>query len=555
MKLKVVLKKVKKEDEKGYLRISVRENNKTSLKSIPLLPIEPKYWHPTRQVVKSTFGEYRNYNKIIEQTVDDLKANKNFKEDGIKTNLLFLETCGKIIDTDYAKYSTKKRYINSIKSFSQFILYKFNKDDIQISSLTPELFEHFASFRKNQDNGGDNNIKFVISIMKILIKKLEKKYDINLPNNFYNKIISIKSVEKKKKILTPDNFQKILNSPPLENKKLENARQIFLFNAFANGLRFSDSCTLRFCDFEVSIFSGKIEIRFRKIMRKTRKQINTLVSFNSILILAKFLPKDILDATDLLKLNHFIGAKQMVKGKTDNPEDFDNIKESLTINLENSILSRHFSSNEISVSVAELIPIRENYVQSLKLQCKREGKDDVSIDILLSSNEDLKYFNALIELVKKNVKIKMENRIKDEMNLNLEFYKIISKIINHCKINKPLDFIFPILENEDFKDIPANGDFSFINENQHIKTENALATFNFHLGEMCKILNIPKISSHYSRHSFGTILIATKKDKEIDLYSLQKALGHSTIQQTMDYIQDLSNEGKDELTKRISDRF
>jgi len=33
MKLKVVLKKVKKEDDKGYLRISVREKNKTSLKS------------------------------------------------------------------------------------------------------------------------------------------------------------------------------------------------------------------------------------------------------------------------------------------------------------------------------------------------------------------------------------------------------------------------------------------------------------------------------------------------------------------------------------------
>jgi integrase len=48
-------------------------------------------------------------------------------------------------------------------------------------------------------------------------------------------------------------------------------------------------------------------------------------------------------------------------------------------------------------------------------------------------------------------------------------------------------------------------------------------------------------------------LIHTNKGKDIDLYSLQKALGHSTIQQTMDYIQDLSNEGKDELTKRISD--
>ena len=132
---------------------------------------------------------------------------------------MFLETCGKIIDSDYSKYSTKKRYINSIKSFSQFILYKFNKDDIQISSLTPELFEHFASFRKNQDNGGDHDIKYTISIIKSFIRKMDKRYEINLPNNFYNKIISIKSVEKKKKILSIDNFQKILNSSQLENNK------------------------------------------------------------------------------------------------------------------------------------------------------------------------------------------------------------------------------------------------------------------------------------------------------------------------------------------------
>ena len=553
MRLKVILKKVKSSDDKGYLRISVRENNKTSLISVPLLPIEPKFWHPTNQKVKSTFGDYKHYNKIIEQTIEDLKANKNLKEDGIKTNLLLIETCEKIIENDYKKLSTKMRYSFAIKSFNHFIKNKFNKDDIPISALTPELFENFASFRKNQDNVGDNNIKYIILIIKILIKKMEKRYEINLPNNFYNKIISIKNVGKKKKILSIDNFQKILNSSQLENNNYENARQIFLFSVFSNGLRFSDTATLRFCDFEVSNFNGKIEIRFIKTMRKTRKQINTLVNFKSILILAKFLPKDILDTTDLLKLNHFIGAKQMVRGRTDNPEDFDNIKENLTINLENSILSRHFSSNEISVSVAELIPIRENFVQSSKLKYQREGKDDVSIDILLSSNEDLKYFDALISLVRKNVAMKIENRFKDEMNLNLEFYKIISKIINYCKINKPLDFIFPILENDDFKDIPANGDFSFVSQYQHTKIQYSINNFNNHLFGMCRILNIPKISSHYARHSFGTILIATKKDKDIDLYSLQKALGHASIQQTMDYIQDLSNEGKDELTKRISD--
>jgi integrase len=554
MKLKVVLKKAKKEDEKAYLRLSIREDNKTFLKNIPLPPIEIKYWNPTKQVVKSLFSEYKLYNKTIEETIEEFKSERNSNDGGTNTKLFFLDTCSKIIKNDYKKVSTILRYDFAIKNFREFIKFKFNMDDIQVSSLTPELFENFATFRKNQANVGDNSIKYVISIIKILIRKLEKRYEINLPNNFYNKIISIKNVEKKKKILTIDNFQKILNYPPIENKKIENARQIFLFSVFCNGLRWSDTGTLRFCDFEVSNLDGQIEIRFIKTMRKTRKPINTLVNYKSILILAKFLPKDILDATDLLKVENFIGAKQMIKGGASNSENLDNIKESLTINLNNSILSRHFSSNEISVSVAELIPIRENYVQSSKLQYKREGKDDVSIDILISSNEDLKYFDALIDLVRKNVKVKIENRLKDEMDLNFEFYTIIAKIITNCKEKKPLDFIFPILNPDDFKDIPSEGDFSYISIHQHTKIRNAINNFNNHLCEMCKILNIPKISTHYARHSFGTLLIHhSKGEKEIDLYSLQKALGHSSIQQTVDYIQHLSNEGKDELTKRISD--
>ena len=169
MRLKVILKKVNSSDEKGYLRISVRENNKTSLKSIPLLPIEQKYWNPTRQVVKSTFADYKRYNKIIEETIENLKSNKNLKEDGIKTSLLLIETFEKIIENDYKKLSTKMRYSFAIKSFNHFIKYKFNKDDIQISALTPDLFENFVSFRKNQDNCGDNNIKLIITIIKIVM--------------------------------------------------------------------------------------------------------------------------------------------------------------------------------------------------------------------------------------------------------------------------------------------------------------------------------------------------------------------------------------------------
>jgi hypothetical protein len=54
-RLKVILKKVGKADDKVYLRVSIRENNKTSLKNIPLPPIELKFWHQDKQVVKSKY--------------------------------------------------------------------------------------------------------------------------------------------------------------------------------------------------------------------------------------------------------------------------------------------------------------------------------------------------------------------------------------------------------------------------------------------------------------------------------------------------------------------
>ena len=47
-KVEIISKKVGKEYDKGYLRVSVRENYKTSLICIPLPSIELKYWNMDR---------------------------------------------------------------------------------------------------------------------------------------------------------------------------------------------------------------------------------------------------------------------------------------------------------------------------------------------------------------------------------------------------------------------------------------------------------------------------------------------------------------------------
>ena len=60
---------------------------------------------------------------------------------------------------------------------------------------------------------------------------------------------------------------------------------------------------------------------------------------------------------------------------------------------------------------------------------------------LISNDKNITYFNALIDVVRKRIKKKLEEITLNEENLNLEFYKIIAKILRDCKNNKPFDFV------------------------------------------------------------------------------------------------------------------
>ena len=143
-KVKVVLKKVNKEDLKGYLRISIRENNKTIIKSIPLPPIEFKFWNEIKQVVKSTFPKYIYYNEEISKALKEL--NSDNLEVANTSKLYFISSCKKLIDDHYEKHSTKKRYKHIINSFEFFIKSIYKKDDIQISNINTSFFEEYVKY-------------------------------------------------------------------------------------------------------------------------------------------------------------------------------------------------------------------------------------------------------------------------------------------------------------------------------------------------------------------------------------------------------------------------
>lgn len=551
-KVKVVLKKVNKEDLKGYLRISIRENNKTIIKSIPLPPIEFKFWNEIKQVVKSTFPKYNYYNEEISKALKELNSDNLGVANTSK--LYFISSCKKLIDDHYEKHSTKKRYKHIINSFEFFIKSIYKKDDIQISNINTSFFEEYVKYINAQKTNGQNNIKLSISLIKTFLRKLEKSYELNLPPNFYEKIITLKTLPQKKKILSKDDFFKILNTT-MKNKKLEETRQIFLYQVFCSGLRFSDVCTLRFKDFTIDYNNGLPEIRFVKFQRKTRKLINTLVSFKGVKLLAYFLTDDSLTDEDKKKMQYYINSGRLLNQVKGNTLDLDNIKITLTVDLENDIIKRHFSNNEITVSVNELIPLLENHSNSLIIRYKNQGLDDVKIDKLLSNDEHIAYFNDLIDVIKKRVQKKLGETSLNEKKLNMEFYNIIAKILKDCKNNKPLHFVFPLLDSNKFIDITADDGFSSVNLKQQYSLSYVLENFNFNLSKLCDELGITRITSHYARNSFGTLLLALRGENNIDIHSLREAMGHSSVVQTENYIHSLSNEGKDNLGKFLSDNI
>ena len=549
-KVKVIIKKVSKDADKGYLRLSIRENNKTTLKNIKLPPIEIKFWNPLKQVVKSSFYQYKHYNEEINKAVEELKINNEIIVP--KSKLLFIESCRVILENKYKKLSTKLRYNTILRSFENFIKFNYGVNDIPIYSLNPSFFDEYVNYITKQQMSGQNNIKLSISVIKSFLKKLEKSNDLSLPPNFYAKIVVLKSLPKKKKILPKDNFFNILNTL-VEDKILEQTRQIFLFQTFASGLRFSDVSTLRFSDFLIDINKGIPEIRFIKYQRKTGKIINTLVSFRGVKLLANFLPLDGLTADEQNKLKYYVSTGNPLNDNSKGIiQDLNEVKYTLNVNLENDIIKRHFFNREITVSVKDLTPLAENHTKALIFKYKNKGLDDVTIDNLVLSDENLSYFKSLIEFVKKRVKEKIDDIKENELNLNLDFYKIIAKILRDCKENRPLDFVFPLLRSSDFIDIISGDGFSNVNLRQQLIMKKTLDNFNLNLSRLCDELKIPKISTHYARNAFGSLLVDLK-GINIDMYSLREAMGHSSVTQTENYLHSLSNGGKDDLGKLLSD--
>jgi integrase len=119
------------------------------------------------------------------------------------------------------------------------------------------------------------------------------------------------------------------------------------------------------------------------------------------------------------------------------------------------------------------------------------------------------------------------------------------------KRNNMNDFVFPILDNDEFKSIDEKNDFSKLTEQQYKSIKHATIVYNRNLKKLQQACLIhTHLSSHVARHSFTNLLLTMK---DVNLYDISQSLGHSSIAITQNYINNgFSREKVDYLNREFS---
>ncbi len=358
---------------------------------------------------------------------------------------------------------------------------------------------------------------------------------------------------------------------------LNDIRNYFLFQVFAQGIRVSDLITLRWEHFtEIE----NDELRIVKVMVKTREIIRIIVNYNMTSIIGKYLERYFKYLTDefillerqqrsiekhqeniLSNINYFISKDKLWWDFI--PEEYRLILQSIEIEkkVNNAIIKGFIINQKIIDEVSDKLgDIDEfdfqkqgglNKIHDKILKClDKYASNRNTIELRRLELYVKKYFFKLIKedyLSYSSSIIKSKEKILNEYSENK--HKTICNMIKIIANNNETkrDFVFPLLQNKDFINIFSD-DFSRINEDQYRKFQSVRTYYNGLLkivGSQCNITK--KLSSHTARHTFTSLMIHLIDN--VSPYDLMNSLGHKNIATTQLYMKRFNDKNVDRLNQ------
>lgn len=543
--------------------------------------------------IKDINTESSEMNDLIENKLDKVRNdidNSHSPHLDSEDFIVFVKSYARRLKT-LKKFGTYNGYSTFIKDLKEYALSR-NKSTIKFNDINKTLVLDFQDYLDEKGLKDSTIQTRMYKFKKMVEKAIDEDIFITRKNPFFRYSNRVKPT--KKPILTEEELKKIINTPPLRNSirsgyiylddegyeslhPIEISRLMFLFQFFSNGMRVSDILFLRWKNFNINNETKEIKYDMFKTETTCRIGLNDhLVS-----ILKHFVDKnDYFSAYEeqeekcprcgnknLVKNGWY---KHTVKRKTLKCLDCSRV----FIRKRPLGKSHHFDdlieSKEIVFDHIEMGPHPDPTVQRYSNQdvyykdrlyyndlIKQKELDEVTLKNIEENKRKeindrlLKYFEEGNEIVIFNSELPIEetkeiDRFYDDLrNKCISNLTVINDSLDKFKkdefthyINlfrryaseRPNEFVIPMLNSDDFR--PYN-DLHSIPEDLYLQYTTKSRRHGGLLKEVRKKLGIKtNITSHTARHTFTSILV----NKNIDIYTISRSLGHSSVSITEKYL-------------------
>lgn len=540
---KFYLHKVKKDDTEGYVYLQKIKNRKKSYESLKLPKLKEDFWNITTERVRERKGiNHEFYNVTIENKVKELTSSFNYPFLTKEIRKSFIDFFERYLNSSEMldKHGSRIKYntvLNKIKKHNQF-------QDLSFSDLTLEYIKKFQVFCKSEGMSINTTINY-LKIIRIIIRKSQKidgYYEVKDP--FVNYSFP-KTKKSQKEYLNKEEIQKIIRKN-IKDKRLNKIRNLFLFQLFSKGMRVSDLITLRFNN----LVNGRIQYN----MFKTSNVSDLPISLLHIELLEPFIDFK-------TKLNEIT-----ISQKTKFPNElFQKLRDKRQVRKQvgrNPISSKPTSPNPFRGTTIYPYKNLPFFVDLYSSYTRVHHKDFNNYDLFLNEltvkglSDELK---NLIDFKKNKGIVSVGGKItsdfkneydtlKDELDKEIENVSkriniIRNRFLNSCLVEltdfgtgkRKNDFVFGLLNNEDFETIGSNNDFSFIPEGQYKRINKVSIVYNRNLKELQKLVGLNKtLKSHLPRISYTNLMLNIEG---ISPYDIMEGLSHSSISITDVYLQ------------------
>jgi integrase len=509
----------------GYLYLSTRTAGKQLLRSIELPAIDKRFWLKTKGLVSESYPKNNSYtaekiNTYISQKLKEASlAHHDFRylPDEKKS---FSEYWKQEIDLT-RNHGTKAKYENVRNLLLEYAKTEYKAMDIKFKDIQSAFIKGFYNYLRSKKtkcthNTANYKIKSFQSILNRAINQGVYHYVIH-PFGTYEftfeevMIKELLSMEELDRLFNTQYYEVIrsnhkfgqrlsdekLNDPRYRHEfSLEDYRNFWLFQLFAQGLRVSDLITLRWNDFTPDENAPE-QIRIIKRQFKTKSFVTVFLNDKLIDILTPYVLKQFNEVLPNVRHKKITAiATEIHKLKEQELKIYANIK-----------------SPKRKPS-----PVTGGILYSAKKYYQREETK----------------INELNESLRKHIKSLLAWFSQDATIKN--------------------SFVFGLLKNEEFADVDEKNDFGTLSKQQYTRVTGQRAYYNRLLKCISKQSGIKKkLTSHLARHSYTSLM--TELGEDINLFDVMNSLGHKHISTTQVYLQKFTNKKLDNVNKILSEKL